>query len=296
MEFKEQIRTFQERIKTAIASLLPPVNQRPVRLNEAMHYSMNAGGKRLRPILALAAFERLGGDSTSPDPMPAAIALECLHTYSLIHDDLPAMDNSDLRRGSPTCHKAFDEATAILAGDALLTYAFQLLAEHYARHPALVGKLVRELARAAGPANLIGGQMEDIQSERSGNCTEETLHYIQEGKTAALIRCSLLFGAILAQAPESEEDRIRGLGFHLGVAFQQIDDVLDVSQNTEILGKPAGLDHQNDTATAVHFYGVEGARVRAQRNTRQAQEYCSQLSGEPGFLEALIEWMEHRLH
>lgn len=294
MDFKEQMTTYRERINKAIHRLLPSPETRPHRLHQAMLYSMNAGGKRLRPMLALAACDGMGG---SPhDPEPAAVSLECLHTYSLIHDDLPAMDDSDLRRGAPTCHKAYDEATAILAGDALLTFAFELPAREYRLEPALAAALIADLADAAGSQALIGGQMEDILSERSHACSEETLAYIHRNKTAALIRCSLLFGARLAGAGSDGLQHAGELGLHLGLAFQLIDDLLDVSQNSQTLGKPAGLDHQNDTATAIHFFGVEKTREFAREQTRQALQACEILPGDLAFLRELIRWMENRIH
>ncbi len=294
MDFKEQMNAYRERINAAILRQLPTPDARPERLHQAMHYSMNAGGKRLRPMLALAAYDGLGGGGH--DPEPAAVALECLHTYSLIHDDLPAMDNSDLRRGSPTCHMAFDEATAILAGDALLTYAFQLLACAYTEEPVLATALSADLAIAAGSRDLIGGQMEDLLSERSRACTEETLSYIHRSKTAALIRCSLRFGARLAEVGPDDLDRAGELGLHLGLAFQLIDDLLDVSQDSQTLGKPAGIDHQNNTATAIHFFGVAKTRELAREHSRQALIACEELPGDLVLLRELIRWMENRIH
>jgi len=293
MEFKEQMNIFRERAESAIRTCLPEADTPPARLHEAMRYSMSAGGKRLRPMLVLAVHDLLEG---AINPEPAAVALECLHTYSLIHDDLPAMDDSDLRRGSPTCHVQFDEATAILAGDALLTYSFQLLAEHYESWPALAVALVKDLSIAAGSRKLIGGQMEDILSERNGDNNPERLHFIHLNKTAALLQCSLVFGARVAEADGQTLSSVSRMGHHLGLAFQLVDDVLDVSRDTLSLGKPAGIDEKNQTATAVHFYGVSRTKEMATEHSRQALDIAGNLPGDTSFLESLIQWMENRLH
>jgi hypothetical protein len=204
-----------------------------------MRYSMQAGGKSLRPVLVLAAW-RLFAPGGS-DPLPAAVAVECVHTYSLVHDDLPCMDNDDLRRGKPTAHKAFDEATALLAGDALLTHAFAILAESYAHDPALAAGLVAELATAAGSRRLIGGQMEDLLAEKA-KVTPEALAYIQLNKTAAMFEASLAMGARCSGAPESVIGVLRGAGRDLGLAFQVVDDILDATSDSKTLGKTAGKD------------------------------------------------------
>lgn len=292
MEFKAQMQTFQQRVEDAISALLPAMETPPPRIHEAMHYSMAAGGKRLRPVLLIATAELLGARE---DPFPAAVALECLHTYSLIHDDLPAMDDSDLRRGRPTCHKAFDEATAVLAGDALLTFSFELLARHYAHDPALSCALVSELAAAAGSRKLIGGQMQDILSERNGAFDEETLRFIHLNKTAALIECCLASGALIARADNATVNAARNLGRHLGLAFQLIDDLLDVTRDTASLGKPAGLDAVNGTATAIHLFGQDETRRRAEAHTRDAVELCRSLPGDTAFLDQLILSMQSRI-
>src|SRR5439155_2557387 len=182
-----------------------------------------AGGKRLRPVLVLAGAELLG--VTNDAALPAAVAIECVHTYSLIHDDLPCMNNDDLRRGRPTAHKAFDEATALLAGDALLTHAFALLAENYPGDLARV--LVRELGDAAGSRRLIGGQMEDLLAEKKADATADTVEFIHLNKTAAMIKASLVMGGLVGGGDENAVAALRRAGRHLGLAFQIIDDVLD---------------------------------------------------------------------
>ena len=183
MEFKEKLAAFRSRIDSAIDQLTPASNTRPSRVHEAMRYSLSAGGKRIRPSLVLASSELF---ESQVDPLPAAVAVECLHTYTLIHDDLPAIDDSNLRRGLDTCHIRFDEATAILAGDALLTYAFELLAKHYSSEPSLAVELIATLSETAGSQKLIGGQMEDVLGENY-SVGETELEYIHLNKTSALI-------------------------------------------------------------------------------------------------------------
>lgn len=201
MDFAVELRRLVTQVEQGLEVHLPPAATRPARLHEAMRYSLEAGGKRLRPVLLLATAELFGrGDDRA---LPAAVAIECLHTYSLIHDDLPCMDDDDLRRGRPTAHRAFDEATALLAGDALLTHAFALLATHYAGDPALANALTRELADAAGSRRLIGGQMEDLLSEKKSDATAEELEFIHLNKTAAMIEASLVMGGLIGLAARS---------------------------------------------------------------------------------------------
>lgn len=264
--------------------LLPAAQTRPARLHSAMRYSLEAGGKRLRPVLALAAAELWG---RRDDALPASVALECVHTYSLIHDDLPAMDNDDLRRGRPTCHKAFDEPTAILAGDALLTFAFSLLAENYAARPALAAALVRELGRAAGSTLLVGGQMEDIEAEKTP-ATREQVEFIHAGKTAAMVEVSLVAGGLVGGAGAAEVETLRRLGHELGIAFQVIDDVLDATATSAALGKTAGKDAKSEKATMVRVLGLDGARTRAAAHTAAALAEVGKLPGDTAFLRALV--------
>ena len=198
-DFQETFATYVGCIELGLNRLLPAVDAPPGRLHAAMRYSMGAGGKRLRPALVLGAAELFDPEGQI-DPLPAAVAVECLHTYSLIHDDLPCMDDDDLRRGRPTCHKAFDEATALLAGDALLTLAFTLLATAYAAHPALAVALGRELGTAAGSTRLIGGQMADLLAEKKPDVSAADLEFIHLNKTAAMIEAALVAGALIGGA------------------------------------------------------------------------------------------------
>jgi geranylgeranyl pyrophosphate synthase len=257
-----------------------------------MRYSLEAGGKRLRPVLVLAAAERFGVNDDSA--IPAAIAIECVHTYSLIHDDLPCMDNDDLRRGRPTAHKAFDEATALLAGDALLTHAFSLLATAYAGTPILAHALTRELADAAGSRRLIGGQMEDLLAEKKANSSADELDFIHLNKTAAMIEASLVMGGLIGAATESALATLRKVGRHLGLAFQIVDDVLDATADSATLGKTPGKDAKAGKATYVKLHGLEASRTIAQEHTAAARTALAALPGNGAFLDALSASMALR--
>ena len=290
-DFKTKFETLQNRVESAIDAHLPPVTTRPPLLHQAMRYSMEAGGKRLRPVLLLAIWKDLDG---TLDPEPAAVAIECLHTYSLIHDDLPSMDDGDLRRGRPTCHRQFNEATAILAGDALLTHAFALLGRAYASTPQVGTNLISELGTAAGSTRLIGGQMEDILAE-SSPCSAERLRFIHENKTAALMSASTGMGAIAAEASADRVQTARSVGRHLGLAFQIIDDILDATGTPEELGKDAGADAVSQKNTYVSLFGIDAARGAAREETSRALECLRQLPNQGGFVADLARWMEHRI-
>ncbi len=291
-DFQSQLQRYREDVEAALRTMLPAETTRPALLHEAMRYSVNAGGKRLRPILLLASHALHPSDI---DPMPAAVAVECLHTYSLIHDDLPCMDNSDLRRGLPTCHKQFDEATALLAGDALLTYALWFLAESYRAHPTIAVELVRDLGLAAGSEKLIGGQVEDLQGERE-EPTAARLEFIHENKTAALITACLTMGARLSAAPGNSVEKMHAAGRHLGLAFQIIDDILDVTSSAETMGKPVGADADNHKMTYPALFGLEVSRKQAFEHTRQAETLCREVGGDNTFLLELIVQMESRVN
>lgn len=293
MEFKDKLHALQSEIEAMIPRYLPSQTTRPARIHEAMSYSMEAGGKRLRPVLVLAAGELFG--ASLEKAMPAAIAVECLHTYSLIHDDLPSIDDGDLRRGKPTCHKRWDEATAVLAGDALLTYAFQLLARHYGIEPGVCSKLVGELAETAGSERLIGGQMEDILGE-GAPLSENTLEFIHLNKTSALIECSLVMGAQVAEATDAEIAILRNFGREVGLAFQVIDDILDATSDASTLGKNTGSDASLEKTTYVKLYGLERSRELAAQYTTSAIELCKTLPGGAPFLQGLASYLEQRLN
>ncbi len=287
MDFAAELSRFVSRIEHGLDQHLPAVTVRPARLHEAMRYSVQAGGKRLRPVLTLAAATRLG--ATDDAALPAAVALECVHTYSLIHDDLPCMDDDDLRRGRPTAHKAFDEATALLAGDALLTHAFGLLATSYAAQPILAHALVRELADAAGSRRLIGGQMEDLLAEKNAGATAADLEFIHLNKTAAMIEAALALGGLVAGAGPAHLAALRTSGRHLGLAFQIVDDVLDATADTATLGKTAGKDARADKTTFVKLHGLETSRQLAREQSDAAKQALASLPGDGTFLLALID-------
>jgi len=292
MDFNRTLKKYQAQIESAIGDLLPPGDTRPSRLHQAMLYSLEAGGKRLRPILVLASQQLF---PSTINPFPTAIAIECLHTYSLIHDDLPCMDDSDLRRGNPTCHKQFDEATALLAGDALLTYAFWLLSNCYQDQPTLANELVRDLSHAAGNEKLIGGQMEDLMGEQAAP-TAERLEYIHHNKTAALITTSLTMGIRMSNATDEHIAMMTEAGKHLGLAFQIIDDILDATADAETLGKPAGADAENCKMTYPALFGLDESRRKAHHHTEQAKSLCQSIGGNNQFLLDLIASMENRVN
>jgi geranylgeranyl diphosphate synthase, type II len=291
MEIAGQLEAYRTRIEKGIDDLLPPADARPARLHEAMRYSLQAGGKRLRPVLVLATADVFGRRANA---LPAAVAIECLHTYSLVHDDLPCMDNDDLRRGRPTAHRQFDEATALLAGDALLTCSFQLLARHYGGTPAVAAALTRELAEAAGSERLIGGQMEDLLSEHRDDVSPADLDFIHLNKTAAMLSASLALGGICGGASDADLGILRESGRALGLAFQIVDDILDATADTANLGKTAGKDARADKLTYVKLHGLANARKHARTQTEKALASITRLPGGAPFLTALAKEMLDR--
>lgn len=299
MDFSTKLNAFSSRVDDALDRFVPDLasdaKPGPVRIHAAMRHSLRAGGKRLRPVLALAAAE-LGGPARAEAALPAAAALECVHTYSLIHDDLPCMDDDDLRRGIPTCHKAFDEATALLAGDGLLTEAFVILSTAYATDPVLCSALVRELADAASARRLIGGQMQDLLAEEAapGTTSADTLEFIHHNKTAAMLEASLVFGGLVGGLEPAALTTLRRAGRHLGLAFQIVDDVLDATIGTAELGKTSGKDARAGKTTYVSLYGLERARELAAAETARAREAIRALPGDTTFLLALADRMLER--
>jgi geranylgeranyl diphosphate synthase, type II len=289
LPLSEHLRQARRRVDEALDRYLPAVDAAPgalcpARLAEAMRYSTLAGGKRLRPVLCLLAAEACGGD---PDAaLPAACALELVHTYSLIHDDLPAMDDDDLRRGRPTCHKAFDEATAVLAGDGLLTLAFELVARHVAPAGAAAG-CVRVLAQAAGPEGMVGGQMADLQAEGRSDGTAAALEAIHRRKTGALLRAPLRMGAIIAGAAPPIIDALDTYGRAVGLAFQIVDDLLDVQGDEAKLGKRVHKDSGLGKWTYPAFLGVDGSRRKARQLADEAVAALAPLGEHAATLRAL---------
>jgi geranylgeranyl diphosphate synthase type II len=262
----------------------------PSHLAEAMRYALLAPGKRLRPQLVLLACEACGG--AVDDALPAAVAVEMIHAYSLVHDDLPAMDNDDLRRGRPTCHRQFDEATAILAGDALQARAFETLATQILP-PQRAAQCCAELARAAGPQALVGGQADDLAAEfrRIGI---ERLQSIHRRKTGALFRAALQLGAIVAEASAEQRSALSAYGESLGHAFQIVDDLLDVGGQEVRVGKRLGKDHQRGKVTYPSLLGVEESRVQAARLIEQAIAAAAPLGDRAAALVELAEFVGRR--
>lgn len=269
-------------IEARLDELMPAEDVPPRELHAAMRYSALGGGKRIRAILCVCAC--VAGGGMAAEALTAAAALEILHAYTLIHDDLPAMDDDDMRRGKPSCHKAFGEAEAILAGDALLTLAFELLARNGS------GALLGELAAAAGSRGVVGGQYLDIKSG-SRTDDEETLRFIQTHKTADLIRVACRMGGIVAGVDESQLESLDIYGGNVGIAFQIVDDLLDETGSQELLGKPVGSDRGQSKMTAVTLYGIEGARSKAQELIAAAKRSLQTLPGDARPLEMLADMM-----
>ncbi|MSU47293.1 MAG: polyprenyl synthetase family protein [Lacunisphaera sp.] len=289
MDFTAQLKAYRDRVERGLDELVPPAGTRPARLHAAMRYSLQAGGKRLRPLLVLATADLF---DKKADAIVAAIALECIHTYSLIHDDLPCMDNDDLRRGRPTAHKQFNEATALLAGDALLTLAFQLIARHY---PAATGQaLTREFADAAGSEHLIGGQMEDLLAEMKTDATAVELEFIHLNKTAAMLTAALVAGGLCGGANEKQLATLREAGRHLGLAFQIVDDILDATADTKTLGKTGGKDAKSGKTTFVKLHGLDGSRRHARQQSDAAKSVLARLPDGAPFITTLVENMARR--
>lgn len=275
MSTARYLETLRERVDQALEDLMPGEKSHPARLVSAMRYSLFAGGKRIRPILVLAAAGAVGGKEETA--LTAACAVELVHTYSLIHDDLPAMDNDDFRRGRPTCHRAYDEGTAILAGDALLTMAFDLLSvEASGVDDHLRLRMVQELSKAAGWRGMVGGQQVDMDSEGT-QPDLPTLEYIHTHKTGALIRCCVILGGLSADADKPTLKALTTYGEKVGLAFQVVDDILDVTATTEEMGKDQGSDAQKGKITYPGLFGLEGARERAFALVNDAKAAVSDL-------------------
>ncbi|OAT86519.1 polyprenyl synthetase family protein [Desulfotomaculum copahuensis] len=294
MDFLTELKNRAALVDRALAQYMPPADAYPPLIHRAMRYSLFAGGKRLRPVLALAAAEAAG---RNPEPvMPAACALELIHTYSLVHDDLPAMDNDDLRRGKPTNHRVFGEAAAILAGDALLTLAFGWLAGCAGSLPAeRVARVIAEVAEAAGSAGLIGGQAVDTLSS-SAEMDEKTLEYIHRHKTGALFRAAVRTGAILSGADEARLASLTAYAENLGLAFQITDDILDESGDPARMGKTAGSDQKNKKATYPALFGLERAAEKARRAADASVAALENFGAEAAFLRQLAQFVTGRDH
>jgi geranylgeranyl diphosphate synthase type II len=291
VDLRAYLITRQKEVDRALGHFLPKAATKPATIHKAMRYSLFAGGKRLRPILCLAAAEACGG--LAKDALPLACAVECIHTYSLIHDDLPSMDNDDFRRGRPTCHKVFGEGIAVLTGDALLTIAFEIAAQARAWPRYEPRTIFREISVAAGSTKLIAGQVADLEGE--GRAIQRAqLRYIHENKTAALLTTAVRLGGMSANATPKQLKALTDFGYALGLAFQVIDDILDVTQTTEKLGKSAGKDAAAQKATYPAVLGLEKSRAEATRLTGQAHEALDSLGKNGGTLRAIAGYLLKR--
>lgn len=284
------MRQTAEAFNFALRAKLATLKPAPQRLIEAMEYNIDAGGKRLRPVLVLWACEACGGDVRLA--MPPAMAIECVHTFSLIHDDLPAIDDDDLRRGRPTCHKVFGEATAILAGDAFLAFAFELVAADVA-DAEVSRRMSLELARAAGACGMIGGEQDDIACEAQP-CDVSSVARIHDAKTARLIRSACRLGAMTAGAETSVFDALSDYGLQLGRAFQIVDDLLDETGTVEVVGKRTGKDSAAGKQTYPRAIGVDATRALAEETALKAIQAVESLGERAGKLVALAEYVVKR--
>ena len=290
-DFASWIATQTREVDRALDRLLPKATAKPATIHKAMRYSLFAGGKRMRPALVLAAAEACGG--THEAAMPLACAVECIHTYSLIHDDLPGMDDDDLRRGKPTNHKVFGEGIAILAGDALLTQAFEIAASCTGWKRYSIKDVVLEIAKASGSLQLIAGQVADLEGEGK-KISRAQLRYIHERKTSALLACSVRLGGMSANCTPAQLEALTDFGYNVGLAFQVIDDILDVTQTSEQLGKTAGKDVKAQKATYPSIVGLEKSRVIAAELTAKAEVALQPFRGKAVALEAISAYLLRR--
>lgn len=295
-QFMEELQQKVEHINNVLEKFLPAEEGQQRIIFEAMNYSVRAGGKRLRPILMEETYHMFGGSSAVIEPFMAAI--EMIHTYSLVHDDLPAMDNDEYRRGKKTTHAVYGEAMGILAGDALLNLAYETAAKAFDMEVAdtRVARAFAVLAKKAGVYGMVGGQVVDVESEKSDDCsiTREKLDFIYRLKTGALIESSMMIGAILAGASSDEVSRVEQIAAKQGLAFQIQDDVLDVTSTLEVLGKPVGSDEKNNKATYVTFEGLDKAVSDVERISKEAEEQLDDLGYDDAFLKELFEYLIHR--
>ena len=290
-DLQQFLATRTKTVNAALDKFLPSEKTKPATIHKAMRYSLFAGGKRMRPALCLAAAAACGGREA--DALPLACAVECIHTYSLIHDDLPAMDNDDFRRGKPTNHKVFGDGIAVLAGDALLTQAFEIAAQSRGWPRYTHRDLILEIAKASGSLQLVAGQVADLEGEGRKLSVDE-LRYIHERKTSALLCCSVRLGGMSANCTAAQLKALTDFGYHVGLAFQVIDDILDVTQTSEQLGKTAGKDTQAQKATYPAIVGLEKSRQIAEQLTAKAFAALKIFKGKAVALEALAEFLLKR--
>ena len=293
-QFMEELQQKVEHINNVLEKFLPAEEGKQRIIFEAMNYSVRAGGKRLRPMLMEETYHMFGGSSAVIEPFMAAI--EMIHTYSLVHDDLPAMDNDEYRRGKKTTHAVYGEAMGILAGDALLNMAYETAAKAFDMEvaDARVARAFTVLAKKAGVYGMVGGQVVDVQSEDSGDITKEKLDFIYRLKTGALIESSMLIGAVLAGATKNEQNTIEKAATEVGLAFQIQDDILDVTSTLEVLGKPIGSDEKNHKATYVSFEGLEKAKEDVALYTNSAVARMDSLVVKNEFLNELLLYLISR--
>jgi geranylgeranyl diphosphate synthase type II len=292
MNLKEYLAARIARVEAALEHWVPAETVAPQTIHRAMRYSLFAGGKRIRPVLCIGAAEALGASPQGIED--AACTLEMIHTYSLIHDDLPALDNDDLRRGRPTNHVVFGEAMAILAGDSLLTLAFEVLGKLPHASDLVRARLVAELATASGTVGgMIGGQVHDIEGERQ-TPTAELLEAIHRAKTGALLRASVRMGAIYAGATPEQLDALSRYGEHTGLAFQIVDDILDVEESSETLGKTAGKDQAQQKTTFPAVYGLEQSKVMAEQERLAAHRALEPFGAAAAPLAELADFIVKR--
>ena len=295
MNFKEQLSMKVEKIEKILKSYLPKQEGHQQLIMDAMEYSVMAGGKRLRPMLMMETYRLFGGKEQIVEPFMAAI--EMIHTYSLVHDDLPAMDDDEYRRGRKTTHVVYGEANGILAGDALLNFAFETATKAFDMYPEKslqIGKALQVLGHKAGIYGMIGGQVVDVNSEGQ-KLSKEVLDFIYELKTSALIESSMMIGAILAGATEDEIHAVETVAKNVGIAFQIQDDVLDVTSTVEVLGKPILSDEKNEKTTYVTLVGLEKAKEYVEAISNEALVILNQFEMEDTFLKELIESLIHRV-
>ena len=291
MDIRTEIQKRTEEIDSIIEQYLPVEKGYQKTIMEAMNYSILAGGKRLRPMLMLETYRLFGGKSKVIEPFMAAI--EMIHTYSLVHDDLPAMDNDEYRRGKKTTHAVYGEAMGILAGDALLNFAYETALTAFDMEPdnRNIGKALQILATKAGIYGMVGGQVVDVQSEDTGDITREKLDFIYRLKTGALLESSMLIGAVLAGATKKEQNTVEAAATEVGIAFQIQDDILDVTSSLEVLGKPIGSDEKNHKATYVTFEGLEKAMEDVKKYSNSAVERMDSLVVKNEFLKELLLYL-----
>lgn len=288
LSLTEWMQAWKDAIDEDLARVLPPADTHPAIVHEAMRYACLNGGKRLRAIFVLESCRLFGGEPEAA--LSPALALEAFHASTLVHDDLPCMDDDDVRRGMPATHIRFGEANALLAGNALLTLAMQWMAETSLPAPHTSYSLATELGRAGGSEGVIGGQIEDLAAEGTVP-TEEQLLYIHTEKTARLISCACRAGALCGGAPMHEVDALGDFGLQLGLAFQILDDILDATQSSETLGKPAGSDEGNEKLTAVACWGLEESQKRAIHHTDEAIHLLEDLDGDTGRMKELATYL-----